>query len=285
MSSEVDGGITAVLERIRDGNVSVAEAEGAIAKLMPELAFRSISSAESPSREDPVARFDTLRKQRTNVPEVVFGEGKSVDQLLRIFQSLLDRGLTRGDAMATRVSRITYKNLCLEDDRLKERLVYRDTARICYLNSIDNDVDDVSSSRKIAVVSAGTSDAPIADEAAVAAELMCHGKARVERVNDVGVAGIHRVLSQLDRIQDADVVICVAGMDGALPSVLGGLLSCPVVAVPTSVGYGAAWSGLAPLLTMLNSCAPGVAVMNIDNGFGAAAFATKLILGGRPPSS
>ncbi|CAM9202879.1 unnamed protein product [Scytosiphon promiscuus] len=127
---------------------------------------------------------------------------------------------------------------------------------------------------KVAVLSAGTSDLAIAEEAAVLAEL---AGAEVTRFHDVGVAGIHRLLAAIPSVQECGVAICVAGMDGAMPGVVAGLVKCPVVAVPTSVGYGAAMSGLAPLLTMLNACAPGVSVVNIDNGFGAAAFAVKLL--------
>ncbi|CAM9667392.1 unnamed protein product [Ascophyllum nodosum] len=131
-----------------------------------------------------------------------------------------------------------------------------------------------SSVGKVAVMSAGTSDLAVAEEAALLAEL---AGAEVVRLHDVGVAGIHRLLGVIPIVEQAGVAICVAGMDGAMPGVVAGLVKCPVVAVPTSVGYGAAMSGLAPLLTMLNACAPGVSVVNIDNGFGAAAFAVKLL--------
>lgn len=243
---------------------------------------RFVTRTVSSEREggDVVARLDMERERRTSVPEVVFAEGKSYDQMLSIFRSLSESGRSGGRAMATRVSADVYDRMSSENG-FENVLRYYSTAKIMCID--DENVmkrgeseDDDRKRTKIAVVSAGTSDAPVAEEAAVSAELLIPD-AHVERLTDVGVAGIHRLLDRAERIMDSDIVICVAGMDGALPSVVGGLVPCPVLAVPTSVGYGAAWNGLSPLLTMLNSCAPGVAVMNIDNGFGAAAFAAKFL--------
>ena len=283
--------VTDILKDFRNGDVSLEEAARRIGER------RAIETIDTVGRTSIHARLDSERSERTGVPEVVFGEGKTVQQMVDIFQSLRDSKQSEGGAMATRVSAEAFREIANSDPDLAKELKYYSDARICVLESSER-INEINTG-KIAVVCAGTSpltdsithhhhyqqqqqqpttgtsDVPVFEEAAVSSKLLT--RAHVERVMDVGVAGIHRLFSELHRIEDADVVIVCAGMDGALPSVIGGLVSCPVLAVPTSVGYGAAWAGLAPLLTMLNSCAPGVAVMNIDNGFGAAAFAAKLL--------
>lgn len=205
------------------------------------------------------AKVDHHRTLRTGFPEVIYGEGKEPDQIVGIMLELAKEG---GNIMATRCSREVYK-------RVREHMpevVYYEEARIIAL--IQN--ESKSENGKIAIVSAGTSDIPVAEEAAVTAELM---GSQVGRYYDVGVAGIHRLLARIDEIREADAVIAVAGMEGALASVLGGLVDVPVVAVPTSVGYGANLAGVSALLSMLNSCANGIGVVNIDNGFGAGYLA------------
>jgi NCAIR mutase (PurE)-related protein len=159
-------------------------------------------------------------------------------------------------------------------------IVYHELARIVTMTAHDTATPrtpDPATAARIVVATAGTTDVPVAEEAAVVLEAT--GQVIVDRIYDVGVAGLHRVIRALPRLQKADVVIVCAGMDGALPSVVGGLVRCPVLAVPTSIGYGAAFGGVGALLTMLNSCSPGVAVVNIDNGFGAAAMAYKMVRG------
>jgi NCAIR mutase (PurE)-related protein len=208
------------------------------------------------------AQVDAHRALRKGFPEVVFGAGKTTDQVLKIAGNLLEREphvlVTRITPQHARALRRKFKGA-----------VHHALARCVTI--------DRKPLRKrpgtIAVVCAGTSDLPVAEEASVTAEIMGN---RVERVNDVGVAGVHRLFSQLDRIQRANVVIVVAGMEGALPSVVAGLVSRPVIAVPTSVGYGASFGGLAALLGMLNSCASGLTVVNIDNGFGAGFAASQI---------
>lgn len=208
------------------------------------------------------ARVDCHRELRIGYPEVIFCQGKKHSQVIDIASRLAGSGSA---VVATRASEELYNELSLE---IKGAEYFSD-ARIIAVNG-----DTVSGDRgPVLVISAGTSDMPIAEEAAVTAEL---SGCRVERMYDCGVAGIHRLFSGMDKIEGADVIIAVAGMDGALPSIIGGIAGKPVVAVPTSIGYGAAFGGLAPLLTMLNSCAPGVSVVNIDNGFGAGYLAALI---------
>jgi pyridinium-3,5-biscarboxylic acid mononucleotide synthase len=208
------------------------------------------------------AQVDTHRALRTGFPEVIFGSGKTPEQVLKIAGKLLEHGqnvlATRITAGHARVVRRKYK-----------RAVYHELARC--LTIATRPVPKRPGT--IAVVCAGTSDLPVADEAAVTAEFMGN---RIERVNDVGVAGVHRLFNRLDTIRSANVVVVVAGMEGALPSVVAGLVSKPVIAVPTSIGYGASFGGLAALLGMLNSCGSGVTVVNIDNGFGAGYAASQI---------
>ncbi|MCK6521444.1 nickel pincer cofactor biosynthesis protein LarB [Myxococcota bacterium] len=209
------------------------------------------------------ATVDTHRELRTGVPEVIFGLGKTAEQLLTIMQRLNAAGQP---ALATRVEpdKATWVM-----DQLPE-VMYYPVARVLYLPT----PAPVPQGRgEILVICAGTSDLPVAEEAAVVAELLGN---RVRRVVDVGVAGLHRVLAHAKELRSARVIIVVAGMEGALPSVVAGLTDKPVIAVPTSVGYGASFQGVAALLGMLNSCASGVTVVNIDNGFGAAFQATRI---------
>ena len=208
------------------------------------------------------AQVDTHRALRKGFPEIVFGAGKTPEQVLKIAGKLLEH------EPHVLVTRIAPEHARLLRKKFKFA-VHHELARC------------VTIDRKplpkrpgtIAVVCAGTSDLPVAEEAAVTAEIMGN---RVERVTDVGVAGVHRLFNRLERIQSANVVVVVAGMEGALPSVVAGLVSKPVIAVPTSVGYGASFGGIAALLGMLNSCASGVTVVNIDNGFGAGYAASQI---------
>jgi NCAIR mutase (PurE)-related protein len=207
------------------------------------------------------ARVDTHRAVRTGDPEVVFGAGKTPGQLVAIVAELRAAHPDR-PALVTRVT---------DEGRAALAAAFpirEEPAAACVAVG-----DPPPAAGLVTVVCAGTSDLPVAAEAAFVAE--CFG-ARVRRITDVGVAGIHRLLAVRAELDSADCLVVVAGMDGALPSAVGGLVGVPVVAVPTSVGYGAAFAGLAPLLTMLNSCAPGVVVCNIDNGFGAGVFAARV---------
>jgi pyridinium-3,5-biscarboxylic acid mononucleotide synthase len=208
------------------------------------------------------ARVDIDRAARTGDPEVVYGAGKSPAQIVGILQALRDRHPDRA-VLATRLSDEAIEVIAgnLTDATIDP------VARAITLGPLP------APSGTVLVVSAGTSDAPVAAEAALTARV--HGAGVVE-ITDVGVAGLHRLLSVRDRLVEADCLIVVAGMEGALPSVVGGLTGVPLVAVPTSVGYGASFGGVAALLAMLNSCAPGVTVVNIDNGYGAGVFAARV---------
>lgn len=207
------------------------------------------------------ARIDHHRVIRSGMPEIVFCRGKSLEQIMAIFRSLQKRNKT---VLLTKADKKIFGRI----RRIDKKAVFNPQAGIVYLK--DNAVIQEG---KVSVVCAGTSDIPAAEEAAVTAELF---GCRVERLYDVGVAGMHRLLDCFERISDSRCIVVLAGMDGVLPSVIGGLVSCPVIAVPTSVGYGANFSGIAPLLTMLNSCAPGVSVVNINNGFGAGYIAALI---------
>jgi NCAIR mutase (PurE)-related protein len=210
-----------------------------------------------------VARLDHERRDRTGVPEVVFAAGKTLEQNLALVRGLYERA---GFALATRVPAEQRETLVAAlPGALLEPL--SGSVRLGALPR---------SGARVAVVCAGTSDLPVAEEAAFALEAFGHDAVRA---SDVGVAGIHRLFDSLEAIRSCRAVIVVAGMEGALPSVVAGLVRAPVIAVPTSVGYGAAFDGLAALLGMLNACAPGIGVVNIDNGFGAAALAHKMLAG------
>jgi pyridinium-3,5-biscarboxylic acid mononucleotide synthase len=208
------------------------------------------------------ARLDLHRGVRTGDPEVIYAEGKTDEQVMTLLRALRDAPGTR-PAMATR---LTASMLTRVRDELPEATL-DEVARCVVLGELPTPRGEV------VVLSAGTSDDPVAAEAALVARTFGAG---VRRVRDVGVAGIHRLLAERDGLADADCLIVVAGMEGALPSVVGGLVGTPIVAVPTSIGYGASFGGLAALLAMLNSCAPGVTVVNIDNGFGAGVFAARV---------
>ncbi len=208
------------------------------------------------------ASVDNHRNLRSGAPEVVFCQGKTGSQIVQIMQRL---SLDNDNVMGTRAS---FDQFCEVKEKLPDA-VYYDTARIILMSKAEYPKQE----GYIAVVSAGTADIPVAEEAALTAEIMGNP---VERVYDVGVAGIHRLFAKLEIIQNAKVVIVVAGMEGALASIVGGLVDKPVIAVPTSIGYGANLGGISALLSMLNSCANGVGVVNIDNGFGAGYLASSI---------
>ena len=205
------------------------------------------------------AKIDHHRALRKGFPEVVFCQGKTKEQIKAIFLSLAKRN---NNIILSRASEDVYNYLKKIDKRLK----YNSHGRIITLETKPQEKKG-----HILIISAGTADIPVAEEAAITAESMGN---HVERLYDVGVAGVHRLLSNQKKLSEANVLIVVAGMEGALASVVGGIASAPIIAVPTSVGYGASFKGIAPLLTMLNSCSPGIAVVNIDNGFGAGYFAS-----------
>lgn len=216
------------------------------------------------------ARIDHHRTLRTGFPEVIWGQGKTPEQIAQIMEVMRSRNPV---VMATRIEPGVYTQLAEKVAGLH----YYPTARICALQGErqeDTQNPKPQYSGIIGILSAGTADLPVAEEAAVTAEL---SGLRVQRLWDVGVAGIHRLLDNRHVIESASVLIVVAGMEGALPSVVAGLADCPVIGVPTSIGYGASFGGIAPLLTMLNSCASGVGVVNIDNGFGAAILAGQIL--------
>ena len=219
-------------------------------------------SASPLSDELGYATVDLDRKRRQGVGEVIYGAGKTAEQIAGITASLVKAGQQL--VMATRVDEAkALDTLALLPAELAERSSYDETARILLTGEMPvADGDGI-----VVVCCAGTSDLPVAEEAALVAEALGN---EVQRIYDVGVAGIHRLLAREEELRAAQCVIAVAGMEGALPSVIGGLMSCPVIAVPTSVGYGASFGGVTALLAMLNSCASGVSVVNIDNGFGAA---------------
>jgi NCAIR mutase (PurE)-related protein len=235
-----------ILSDVKAGKLSIDEAIEKISTSYESLGF---------------ARVDLGRQTRTGVLEVLFCEGKTYEQIVAIAKTIYKRNKR---LLATRADRKAYELI----QQAIPKATYNETARAVVVAPHRE-----RTKQKIAVVSAGTSDIPVAEEAAVTAEFLGN---RVERVFDVGVAGIHRLFGHLDVLRKANVIIVVAGMEGALASVVGGLVGGPIIAVPTSVGYGASFNGLASLLTMLNSCAPGVTVVNIDNGFGAGVVASLI---------
>ncbi len=246
--------LRALLERFKTGELSEE-------KILAALKNISLSAVE----ELGFASIDHQRELRQGFPEVVYGAGKTKEQLLAILRALYEK--SEGNLIATRVSLEKYEYVRAELPMMS----YDATARMIYLDRDETLERDPA--RSILIVSAGTSDMPVAEEARLTAHLWGN---HVKTCYDCGVAGIHRLLRHLDDIQSANVLIVVAGMEGALASVVGGLTARPVIAVPTSVGYGASFNGLAALLAMLNSCASGVAVVNIDNGFGAGVMASKI---------
>lgn len=228
-------------------------------------AFAQILAAlrDAPYENLDFARVDHHRALRLGMPEVVFGQGKTASQIALIAERIVSRGhsllVTRASAEAWAAVR-----------EVVPGATFHENGRVIFLRRDDTP----RTTGTVLVVTAGTADLPVADEAAVSADVMGH---TVERLYDVGVAGLHRLLDARTTLESAAVVIVVAGMEGALPSVVGGLVAAPVIAVPTSVGYGASFGGVAALLGMLASCASGLAVVNIDNGFGAAALATRIL--------
>lgn len=240
--------IKKLLEEVKNGSVSVDEG---VDKLS-DLPFKDLG----------YALIDNHREIRVGYPEVIYCAGKTVEQVKGIVEFMNTKD---NNILGTRATREMYnqvKGVC-------ENAEYNELARTITVRKKDIKPTDTY----IAVVTAGTSDLPVAEEAAVTAEIFGN---RVERINDVGVAGIHRLFNKLDVIRGAKVVIAVAGMEGALASVVGGLVDKPVIAVPTSVGYGANFGGLSALLSMLNSCSSGTSVVNIDNGFGAGYLASMI---------
>jgi len=240
--------LESILQQVREGKRSISQA-------MEDL-------SQLPYADLGFARIDHHRELRTGYPEIVYCAGKTIDQIRMIFETMHMKG---SNIIGTRAEKSLFEAI----QPISSKAVYYDQARII---SIQN-TNVIPSPTPIAVITAGTSDLPVAEEAAVTAELLGN---LIIRINDVGVAGIHRIFDSLATIRSCSVVIVIAGMEGALPSVIGGLVDVPVIAVPTSVGYGASFQGLAPLLGMLNSCAAGVTVVNIDNGFGAGFAASKI---------
>jgi NCAIR mutase (PurE)-related protein len=215
------------------------------------------------------ARLDHHRDLRSGIPEVIYSKGKSPKQVQTIIASMAKAGQT---ILATRLAPEVYKKI---KPKLPANAEYNETAQTLLIRKRKKN----KAVGSVVVVTAGTSDIPIAEEAVITAEAF---GSRVIKIYDIGVAGIHRLLDNLDALRQGRVVVAVAGMDGALPSVIGGLVDKPVIAVPTSVGYGASFNGLSALLTMLNSCATGIGTVNIDNGFGAGCLAHKINMLGEP---
>ena len=239
-----------ILNQLQSGQISLNEAIEA---------FRCF-----PFEEIRHARIDHHRALRTGIPEAIFCQGKSLDQIRGIAQNILKRG---GNLLATRADEGIFE--VLRD--LDEGMVYHPLARMITL--VRSPCSETKGS--VLIITAGTGDIPVAEEA----KITCHFLgSRVNTLYDVGVAGIHRLMHEEQKIHEARVICVVAGMEGALASIVGGITDRPIIAVPTSVGYGAHFQGLAPLLTMINSCAPGIAVVNIDNGFGAGCMAHKINL-------
>ena len=241
-----------LLDQVSSGAVNPAEAEQRLAQYWRTLPFEDLG----------FARVDHHRALRQGFPEVILGTGKNPAHIAAIASRIVARGHS---LLVTRTDEVAYRAVTAEIPGA----VFHPDARAITLQQ-----QDITAGKGLVlVVAAGTSDRPVAEEAVVTAELMGN---QVERLYDVGVAGLHRLLSAQDRLTAARVIVVVAGMEGALPSVVGGLVSVPIIAVPTSVGYGASFGGVAALLGMLNSCSSGVSVVNIDNGFGAATIASLI---------
>jgi len=238
-----------LLTRVADGTVS------------PELALNDL--AREPFESLDFATIDHHRALRQGFPEVIYGGGKTSGQIVTIAERIVER---HGAFLATRLSDEAMAALASRFEKVEINALGR-TAHLAGAEP------PLAGKGTVLIVTAGTSDLPVAEEAAVTANALGN---RTTRLTDVGVAGLHRLLARKEEILDAGVIIVIAGMDGALASVIGGLVRAPVIAVPTSVGYGAAFGGIAPLLAMLNSCAAGVTVVNIDNGFGAAMAASRI---------
>jgi NCAIR mutase (PurE)-related protein len=240
--------IKKLLEQVRDGKISSEEAM----KKLSDLPFKDLGHT----------KIDNHRELRTGYPEVIFCEGKTPEQVRNIMEYMSTQKV---NILGTRANKEIYRTV----QEVLPRAEYNELGKTITIRHAEIKPTKTA----IAVLTAGTSDMPVAEEAAVTAELFGN---RVERFFDVGVAGIHRLYNNLDQIRQARVIIVIAGMEGALPSIVGGLVDKPIIAVPTSIGYGASFNGLAALLGMLTSCASGVSVVNIDNGFGAAYMASMI---------
>ena len=241
-----------ILERVEGGTVTVEQAEGQIVDILRRIPFEDLG----------FARVDHHRPLRQGFPEVVFGAGKTAGQIAAIAEAIVRAGdsllVTRTDAAAHAAVQ-----------KVVPDATFHECARaITYRKAVKP-----TGQGTVLIVAAGTSDLPVAEEARVSSETLGN---QTDTMYDVGVAGLHRMLAERERLESARVIVAVAGMEGALPSVIGGLVRAPVIAVPTSIGYGASFGGLTALLSMLNSCASGVAVVNIDNGFGGAAMASAI---------
>ena len=252
--------VRSILDQVRKGTLSV---EDAILELK-----------QKPFIDIGYAKVDLHRRLRQGVPEVIYGAGKTAEQILGILTALQEAGedrvlITRLSPESASVIRESLMDPLSGEQPPAPAFHYYEEAKIGILG----DLPEPDGLGTILIATGGTSDIPVAEEAALTAEYLGN---RVDRLYDVGVAGLHRLLSHTDRIMQASVIIAIAGMEGALASVIGGLSDCPVIAVPTSVGYGASFEGLTALLSMMNSCASGVSVVNIDNGFGAAYTASRI---------
>ncbi|WP_295362151.1 nickel pincer cofactor biosynthesis protein LarB [uncultured Pseudoramibacter sp.] len=237
-----------LLEQVKSGEVSIDQAV--------------LDLKEAPYQDIGYAKIDTHRGLRQGIPEVIYGAGKTADQIIGIVKEMTSHH--QKNVMITRVNSEKAQRICEEVP-----MIYHELARFGQVG----EMPEKTGKGRILVVTGGTSDLPVSEEAALTAEMLGN---TVDRLYDVGVSGLHRLLDHLDDIMNARVIVAAAGMEGALASVVGGLADCPVIAVPTSVGYGASFGGLSALLSMLNSCASGVSVVNIDNGFGAGYLASMI---------
>jgi len=229
-------------------------------KLTPEQALAELK--DYPYQDLGFAKVDHHRELRRGYPEIIFGKGKTVEQIVKISREILKKG---NNLLITKIDHSVFAEI---KSKIKE-VKYNELAKAVFFKK----KQPPQGKGKIVIITAGTSDIPVAEEAAVTCDMLGN---EIERIYDVGVAGLHRLFGEYERIQSARVIITVAGMEGALPSVIAGITNVPLVAVPTSVGYGASLNGLAALLAMLNSCPGGVGVVNIDNGFGAAYLASLI---------
>jgi len=237
-----------ILEQVHQGQLSVEDAVGKL--------------KDFPYQDLGFAKVDHHRELRKGFPEIIYGLGKTEDQIRKIANAILDKG---SNLLITKVEKPVYSSL----KKSLPQLNFNDLAKVAFLKQ----KEPPSGRGKIVIITAGTSDIPVAEEAFVTCEILGN---TVEKLYDVGVAGLHRLFGEMDKLKTAKVIITAAGMEGALPSVVAGITNIPIIAVPTSVGYGASFKGLAALLAMLNSCPGGVGVVNIDNGFGAAYLASLI---------
>jgi pyridinium-3,5-biscarboxylic acid mononucleotide synthase len=244
--------LEALLNQVRDGEVAADEARDRLLQFLRQAPYEDLG----------FARVDHHRSVRQGFPEVVFGQGKTPAQVAAISARIVAAGQ---NLLVTRTTPEAYREVL----KVLPDAAFHETARAITLMTAESPPGRGS----VLIAAAGTADLPVAEEAAVSAAIMGN---RLDRLYDVGVAGLHRLLSERTRLESARVIVVVAGMEGALPSVVAGLVDVPVIAVPTSIGYGASFGGMTPLLAMLNSCAMGLAVVNIDNGFGAAAIASAI---------